>query len=242
MLKKIFPKRKISIFYLIVLVLFFVLAWYLTPRLPQEKLTLQIGQNFGFYLSPIYADTKAQYLISSALGTTLNLDWYKVCLINGSNVTLKDKSSKVYPLAITIFPIKSNITLSDLETWAQNFPFPKQETNPKRGLVLGNNLMVPPNGSKCTLVSASDEGFSYSPFFLYNVGEHIGPTTLINLTSEPHPLGENQYFNLGNTVLTVEQDATALWSKRIILIFLLFGILESVKGISLLITPRINKG
>ncbi len=163
-----------------------------------------------------------RFVIGRILGTTLNMDWYDLCLINNSFVTLEDGLVKPIKIGKLILPIKNNMNLNDLDFWREHFlSFNEKEGTNNTQRAFSRFLVVEPYSEECTYISPTNTGFLYSGLSYYLNDTPITMSAGQEILKFPQ---EGRVFDFSNSKFEIRTDSVALWVKRLTLFSIIIGI------------------
>jgi hypothetical protein len=231
--------------YFLILITLFAISFCIIQPPPSQQLKLIFSNgksnDYAFSLKP---QNQLSMIISEALGTTLNLSWYDVCLYNGSIVTKNNTPTTPVTLGVAVFPFKTNQSMLDVQKGLEILPLLDNEKPDKiERTISGEKIISTSNKRECSLhISASEGGFEYSLFLLATTTDPYGtiikvPFSLGNIgTISPYPLDtgpiqESRQLNLNNTQLWVRPNVYAIIIKEIVFILLALGFYESISAI-----------
>ena len=214
---------------LTVIILLFLASIYYYLSVPREPTKLEFKEFLGKYF-PVASESLPDILLSRVIGNTLDLNFFDVCLTNGS-YSLKGEQIQKYPIGVTLFPIKENALLLNFYNATERM-FPTAKVPPSGwSYVVTNILVANASSTACTQFSNSD-GFLYSAMHVYNRQEPLGPTTFFWTDSaENFILSDEEKLYPGATVLEVRPNKLSILVKSIGLFFGLYGLWRLLESI-----------
>ena len=230
-----YDMRGINLKYAALFTILFGLAWWFIPSTQTTRLSLTSVDGRVVFNENLFQDTSPrnslQLVVSGIVGTTLNMDWYDVCLKNDSQVetgnltfpTMREfrfigtTTTERFTMFLMLLPIQKNISLLDAQSFKKEFDFTLHDTTQSGRSIYTSSLVAEPGATSCVPVLINDGGFLYaSPAIFNNTGllytiNTTGTSTLLEANGE----GEiGKVFQLGNSVLEVRTNYLALWLKR----------------------------
>ncbi len=189
-------------------------------------------------------------ILSEALGATLNLSWYNVCFYNKSFITEQGKlTNGSVILEIDIFPLNTNRSMIELQK-GLNIPFSNNgDMESVSMMILGKRIAASSNHGGCIQIKDSEGGIEYRLSMLEKTKDRYGtdiivPVSIMSISKDqPYPLetgpiSESKLLNLGATELFIENNSYAFWVKKVVVIFIIFGLIESLRKIFNLLFPK----
>jgi len=230
-------------YFLLLLVLIAGSVYLIRPSVPQSlELKFSNGEPRQYvFVDHLKNSKRFGMIVSEALGSTLNLDWYDICFYNGSTVTQHGVITTPVTLEMVIFRLNMNKSLLELQKGLEISP-PIDNEVPKtiERVISGEKIVASTGTGGCPLyIPASEGGIEYSLFLLVDTMDQYGtpivvPVSLSNIgTLDPYPLdagpiAESRHLSLGTTTLQVQTDPYALLVKRFVFVLLSWGLIQSV--------------
>lgn len=218
---------------------------------PTKKLDLEflngVSQKYVFEKED---QDQLSLILSEALGATLNLSWYDICFYNKSFITKQGKQiNDSAILEIDIYPLNTNKSMIELQK-GLDFPFLNNNDTGSVSMMISGKRIAASRGLRvCTQIKDSEGGIEYRLSMLEKTKDRYGtdihvPVSLLSISKDnPYPLeigpiSDSKLLNLGDTDLFIKNNSYAFWVKKMIMIFIIFGVLESIRKIFNLLFPK----
>lgn len=218
---------RILIFFIAPPILFLLLF---NPLLTYKKEVLPDKQSFYtlYFLPDPDINNNPLYPIAKIINTSLNLDWYDICIENNSYILLNGARAKPEEfgesggeMILEIFPLQRNLVLKQQHDFLKTKNY---NENTETGIEYSLKLSAPPKSWDCIKLDADEKGF----LFLVNSNVKIGNSYLpaTDIGGLKMVSGDNTIeVKSNNSKLIVKTSIEAVVYKLIIVWLLFDGII-----------------